>query len=117
LSAPRLEAGPTRITGRAAGGWLVGDRLYPPALLITASFAASLPGLTLETLDAAGLPALEGVELLLLGTGQALRRTPPAFAQGLRVRGWRVEPMDSAAAARTFNVLAGEQRLVAALIL
>ena len=35
----------------------------------------------------------------------------------LRPRGWRVEPMDSASAARTFNVLAAEERLVGALIL
>jgi uncharacterized protein len=35
----------------------------------------------------------------------------------MRARGVRIEPMDSPAAARTFNVLVAEERLVAALIL
>ncbi len=89
----------------------------PPALLVAAGLAQSIPGLVLETLDAADLPALEGVDLLLLGAGPSLRRPPRSFVDGARARGWRVEPMDSAAAARTFNVLVAEERLVAALIL
>ncbi|MGL6043435.1 MAG: Mth938-like domain-containing protein [Sandaracinobacteroides sp.] len=117
MSGPRLEAGPTRIEGRSAGGWVVGGMIHPPALLITADSARSLGPLTLETLDAAALPGLPGIDLLLLGTGITLHRPPAGFVAGARLRGWRVEAMDSQAAARTFNVLAGEERLVAALIL
>jgi uncharacterized protein len=114
---PRLEAGASRIEGRTAEGWIVAGRLYAPALLVTPARAGTLRGVTFETLDADAMPELPGAELLLLGTGVTLRRPPPAFLEGARARGWRVEPMDSPAAARTFNVLAAEDRPVAALIL
>lgn len=117
MSGTRLEPGASRIAGRAPGGWIVGHRLYAPALLVTAEMAGTLAGLSLETLDAARLPDVGAVELLLLGTGDRLRPPPAAFVAGAAARGWRVEPMDSAAAARTFNVLVAEERLVGALLL
>lgn len=116
MSGPRLEAGASRIAGRAAGGWIVGNRLYAPALLVTAQLAGTLADFTMDRLDAARLPDLGDVELLLLGTGNALVPPPAAFVEGARGRGWRVEAMDSAAAARTFNVLVAEDRLVGALL-
>jgi uncharacterized protein len=118
---PRFEAGAARIEGRHGDGWLVAGRLYAPALLVSGTLAGTLLGLSVEALDAAlveGLPLDPAdVELLLLGTGATLRLPPPAFVEAARSRGWRVEPMDSPAAARTFNVLVAEERLVAALIL
>lgn len=112
-----MQPGPSRIEGRTADGWVVQGRLYRPALLITAAFAGTLPRLDFAALERAQLPELADVDLLLLGTGEGLRRPPQAFTDALRPRGWRVEPMDSASAARTFNVLAAEERLVGALIL
>lgn len=117
MSGARLDAGASRIAGRMDGGWIVGSRLYRPALLVTARIAGTLPEMLLDSLDAARLPPLEGVDLLLLGTGQRLLRPPSAFVEAAGGRGWRVEAMDSAAAARTFNVLVAEERLVGALIL
>ncbi|TPE61383.1 hypothetical protein FJQ54_08540 [Sandaracinobacter neustonicus] len=112
-----MRPSPSRIEGRTADGWVVAGRLYRPALLLTQAFAGTLPRLDFAALESVQLPELEGVELLLLGTGDTLRRPPMAFTEALRPRGWRVEPMDSASAARTFNVLAAEERLVGALIL
>lgn len=117
MSGLRFQAGRARIEGRSADGWVVDGLLYRPALLITRDRAESLGGLVLETLAAGAVPDLDGAELLLLGSGATLRRPPRPFADALRARGIRVEPMDSAAAARTFNVLVAEERLVAALIL
>ncbi|MCG2842812.1 Mth938-like domain-containing protein [Sandaracinobacter sp. RS1-74] len=117
MSGVRLEPGASRIAGRAAGGWVVGNRLYQPALWVTAGLAGSLPGLTFPDLDAGRLPDPGAIELLLLGTGERLLQPARAFVEGARLRGWRVEAMDSAAAARTFNVLVAEERLVGALIL
>jgi uncharacterized protein len=117
LSGLRFSAGRARIEGRSADGWVVDGRLYRPALLITAERAESRPGLALDSLEAEALPDLDGADLLLLGSGPTLRRPPRPFTEALRMRGIRVEPMDSAAAARTFNVLVAEERLVAALIL
>jgi uncharacterized protein len=57
-------------------------------------------------------------ELVLLGSGRRLRFAPPAVLRTLIERGIGVEAMDTAAACRTFNVLATEgRRVVAALLL
>jgi uncharacterized protein len=51
-------------------------------------------------------------ELVIFGSGQRLRFPPPRLLQGLIQHGIGVETMDSGAACRTFNVLAGEGRQV-----
>lgn len=57
-------------------------------------------------------------EVVLLGTGERQRFPAPAVMAACLTRGVGIEVMDSAAAARTFNVLAGEgRRVVAAFIL
>lgn len=100
-----------------AGGWVVGTKRYVPALLVTATLAGSLKGLTFEQLDLAVVPDLGPIELLLLGTGDVMRAPTEAMAAAAAARGWRLAAMDSAAAARTFNVLLAEDRQVAALLL
>lgn len=57
-------------------------------------------------------------ELVLLGTGARQAFPPAAFLAGFLRRGIGVEAMDNAAAARTYNLLAGEgRRVVAAFML
>ena len=57
-------------------------------------------------------------EVVLLGTGERQVFPAPAFMAGLLRKGVRVEVMDNAAAARTYDLLAGEnRRVVAAFIL
>jgi uncharacterized protein len=59
----------------------------------------------------------EPPELVLFGSGQRLRFAHPALMRGLIDRRIGVETMDTAAACRTFNILATEgRRVVAALI-
>lgn len=66
---------------------------------------------------AAALLALQP-EVVLLGTGARQSFPPAAFSAEFLTRGIGVEAMDNAAAARTFNVLAGEgRRVIAAFIL
>ena len=62
--------------------------------------------------------ALLDAEVLLLGSGDRLRFVPPAWLAPLMQRHIGVETMDTAAACRTYNILAGEGRhVVAALLL
>lgn len=57
-------------------------------------------------------------ELVLLGTGARQTFPSAAFVAGFLRKGIGVEVMDNAAAARTYNLLAGEgRRVVAAFIL
>ncbi|HET6805196.1 MAG TPA: Mth938-like domain-containing protein [Frateuria sp.] len=59
-----------------------------------------------------------GPEVVLLGTGNRQQFPPAAFMAGFLRKGIGIEVMDNAAAARTYDLLAGEgRRVVAAFIL
>lgn len=56
-------------------------------------------------------------EIVLFGSGERLRFPHPAWLQALYSQRIGVETMDSAAACRTYNILASEGRRVVAAIL
>ena len=57
-----------------------------------------------------------GPEVVIVGTGATQRFAPRELTFAFARRGLGLEVMDSRAAARTFNVLVGEGRRVAALL-
>jgi uncharacterized protein len=57
------------------------------------------------------------VEHLLIGTGAELVPLGPEVRARLRLAGIRAEPMQTGAAARTYSILVGEKRRVAAALL
>ena len=58
-----------------------------------------------------------GAELIIFGSGERIRFPKPQWLQALMARRTGVETMDTPAACRTYNILAGEGRhVVAALI-
>lgn len=56
-------------------------------------------------------------ELVIFGSGLRLRFAPPAFMRALMQRRIGIETMDTLAACRTYNILAGEGRQVIAALL
>lgn len=95
----------------------VNERVLRRSFIVSAEvlqedWAAAL-GRELAVADLAPLLAMQP-ELLLLGTGPRLRFPPPAVQAAALTRGIGIECMDNAAAARTFNLLAGEGRRVVA---
>lgn len=57
-------------------------------------------------------------ELVIFGSGQRLRFPPPAFLRVLMAQRIGIETMDTLAACRTYNILAGEgRRVIAALLI
>jgi uncharacterized protein len=74
---------------------------------------ASLPDDSLEIVVAAE----PRVELLLVGCGARAAFLPPALRRRLRAAGIAVEPMDTGAACRTYNVLVAEGRRIAAALI
>jgi uncharacterized protein len=76
---------------------------------------AGIDTVTIETLR----PVIErgGIEILLLGCGARMAPVPAALRQALKAAGVGVEPMDTGAACRTYNVLLAEDRRVAAALL
>ncbi|MBV9883288.1 MAG: Mth938-like domain-containing protein [Sphingomonadaceae bacterium] len=124
MTAPRFEpvppaAGP-RVQGFAGRDFLLDGRSYP-ALLLTpeAAFPWQPPALeALAAADVAPVLALDPPpEFLILGTGAAMAFPPRAFVAALEDQGIGVEPMDSRAAARTWGLLRGEGRWLAAALM
>jgi len=74
------------------------------------------PPASFEALAAAHFEQLAalGVELVLLGTGPRLRFPAPSLTAPLANAGIGLEVMDVQAACRTYNILAAEERVVAA---
>jgi uncharacterized protein len=70
----------------------------------------------LELRDFAYLAAC-GAEIVLLGTGSRQRFLRPSLLLPLMEKGIGFEVMNTAAACRTYNILAGEGRKVAAALL
>jgi len=98
----------------------VNENVYRGAVILSAATVSSDANIqNLDDLLALGLSrtlALEP-ELVLLGTGpRQIFPAPSIGAQFLRA-GIGFEVMDTGAACRTFNVLVGEQRRVAAMLL
>ena len=57
-------------------------------------------------------------ELVIFGSGTRLRFAAPGFMRGLMQKRIGIETMDTLAACRTYNVLAGEgRRVIAALLI
>lgn len=68
--------------------------------------------------DFAGVFAeAEGIEVLLVGTGNDLRRLPAPLRERLRAANISSDAMSTGAAVRTFNVLLAEERAVAAALI
>ena len=57
------------------------------------------------------------IQILLVGTGSALRPRPKALRAALREQKISADPMSTGAAVRTYNVLLAEDRAVAAALI
>jgi uncharacterized protein len=92
----------------------VGGHVLRGACLVTPWDAGPWGGLedTAVPLSMAGR-----IDVLLLGMGAGIAHPPRAFREALEAAGIGVEVMSSPAACRTYNVLLGEGRRIAAALL
>lgn len=107
------------VTGIEGTRVRLGDTWHGSSLWVDPTGAASWRPRSLEDLLAEDLEPLiaRAPALLLLGTGATLRFPAAALRAQVLGRGIGLECMDNAAAARTFNVLLGEDRSVLAAFL
>jgi len=99
---------------------VVVDRTLQRSFALSATqFIENFPAQAPDRIDAAAVDAILALqpEVVLLGTGARAVFPPQAVLARFLKRGIGLETMDSAAAARTFNVLAGEGRRVVAVFL
>jgi len=102
------------VDGYGPGFWRAGGSVIRGPMLITAARAVAWGGYA----DLAPLLALAGaVDVVFVGTGRVIAHPPAAFRGALEAAGFGVEAMDSAAAARTYNVVLAEGRRIAAALL
>jgi uncharacterized protein len=117
---PLVPAGRQVIERYAASGFRVTGVIHLGPVLVFPDRtmpwdAANASAVTLESL--APVIAHGGVQILLLGLGRTMSPVPGTLRGDLRAAGIMLEPMDTGAACRTYNVLAAEGRQVAAALI
>ncbi|MBV9687993.1 MAG: Mth938-like domain-containing protein [Alphaproteobacteria bacterium] len=117
---PVTTAGRQIVERYGSSGFRVSGIIYPGSVLVfpdrTVPWEAeSASDVTLDTLT----PVIEhgGVEILLLGLGRSASVVPTALRSALRATKIALEPMETGAACRTYNVLVAEDRRVAAALI
>ncbi len=91
-----------------------GSLVVQPEAVNTEWRAASVNELTTEHFRQL---AATGADILILGTGKRQQFPSPALLRPVMETGRTVDVMDTAAACRTYNILMGEGRLVAAALI
>ena len=108
------------VQGFAGRGFRV-DGIAYEGVLLTPETASAWAAPALDSLTAADVAPLLATspapEFILLGTGAALAFPPRGFVAALEAKGVGVEAMDSRAAARTWGLLRGEGRWIAAALM
>jgi uncharacterized protein len=108
------------IKGFAERGFVVDGGVYE-ALLLTPERADGWNAPPLAELAVEHLEPLLSLqpspEFLIIGTGPSMGFPPRALVRALEERGIGVEAMDSRAAARTWGMLRGEERWIAAALM
>lgn len=109
-----FEDGALPVEGYGPGFFRIGGQVFDGPVLITPFAARGWGGLD----DRAALEALVGqVDVLFLGMGAEIAHAPADLRATLEAAGLGVEVMASPPAARTYNVLLGEGRRIAAALL
>ncbi len=114
--------GAHEIEGFGAGGFRFADMSHRGSIIVMPSgivmWDARVPAdITLQSLAPILAEPAGAIELLLIGTGSGLLPLQPALRAGLKAAGIGVDPMATAHAIATFNILFAEKRLVAAALL
>lgn len=108
------------IDGYGNGGFTISGTRYEGNILITLQECFPVPDIAWDTLTPEvlidSIKTLQDIEVLLIGSGLRTQLLSPVLRSALRSRGMAIDVLDSGAACRTFNVLASEDRRVAALL-
>ncbi len=113
------DENPRAVTGIDGVRVRVGEEWRESSFWVDARRVAAWAPRTLAEIDAAALETLLAAdrEIILLGTGSQTALLPPQLQALVLRRGCGIECMTNAAAARTYNVLLGENRSVLAAFL
>lgn len=99
------------------GGFRINGDTWTRSVLILADRVVAWDRTDADGLDAVGLAAAfagQETELVIVGLGAGSAAATPAVRRIFKDAGLAVEAMDTGAACRTYNLLAGEGRAVGA---
>jgi|TARA_B110000495_G_C22983692_1_gene578552 uncharacterized protein len=119
LKFTRELVGTLTVRSVSSDGILINDQLWSETVaLTTQEIIENWPPVMISELTEAHFSVLleHRPELIVVGTGKDGEFPPRELMFAFARRGVGLELMDTAAAARTFNVLAGEGRHVAAVL-
>jgi uncharacterized protein len=120
---PLIPAGRQIVESYGHGRFRIAGTLYEGSVIVfpdrTIEWPVTNPaGVNAETLQAVSEAGRAGrIDLLLLGCGTKITLVPSSLRAALRQAGVVIEPMDTGAACRTYNVLMAEGRHVAAALI
>lgn len=114
--------GSFEIEGFGSGGFRFADMSHRGSIIATPSgihiwAAQSLADVTMDTFAPVLAEPPGSIELLLIGTGRELLPIRPDLRAALKAAGIGVDPMATAHAIATYNILFAEKRRVAAALL
>ncbi len=104
------------------GGFRFGDMSHKGSILALPTGVHEIGQGDMDAIAGAVLTLLKtqppgSIEILLIGAGAGFAPLPKAFAFALQEAGISFEVMGTGAAARTYNILLGERRRVAAVLI
>lgn len=118
---PAVPQGSQVIDGYGPGMFRIAGSVYGGSVLVFPDRTVPWKAEDFSAVDIAGMDPLLAesarVDVLLLGCGSAMQLPSSDLRAALRDYGIVVEPMDTGAACRTFNVLLSEARRVAAALI
>lgn len=118
---PEDPAGRQAIDAYGDGGFRVSGQRYEGSLLVLPDEVVGWSANRVSALDLTQLqPIIERadrIEVLLLGCGESIAFLNADLRAALKSHGIAADLMDSGAACRTYNVLMGENRKVAAALI
>lgn len=118
---PLMPAGSQVIDGYGGGMFRIAGVVHQGSVLVMPAQTFALGPASMEDLTIADFQPLITAEpscdVLLLGCGEQMRMPDESLRAALRGHGITVDPMNTGAACRTFNILLSEGRGVAAALI
>lgn len=117
---PQVDAGGQLINSYGDGGFRISGRRYEGSVLVLVDRVVPINVLRIDDLTPQFVDEFEdesAPQILLIGCGDSMALVPNDVVAALRDRGVVVEPMDTGAACRTYNVLLTEGRRAGALLI
>lgn len=111
---PQLGAGAQLVRSYGPAGFRIGQDVHEGHVLVLPAQTLAWNGeMTIEALTPL-MTAEPATEILIIGTGKRHEMIAPELRRAFKERGVGFDTMDTGAACRTFNILLGEGRRVAA---